>query len=213
MNRFTRQERFRNIDLYPVVTGDFCAGRDSVEVLKQVAAGGAKVVQLREKDMPKREYFKLAEAYRKITLENDMLLIINDHLDIALAVEADGVHLGQDDFPLAPARKIAPGLILGRSTHSKDQALEAQAEGADYVNLGPIFATGTKTTSVPPLGTGVITETAPLLDIPFTIMGGIKEHHLAKLVSLGAPRIAMVTEITQADDIAAKVRKLRSYFT
>ena len=102
-----------------------------------------------------------------------MLLIINDHVDIALAVDADGVHLGQEDLPLAAARRIAPELLIGISTHSREEALKAQGEGADYVNIGPIFPTRTKEGVTRFLGPEAIPGIAAGLEIPFTVMGGI----------------------------------------
>lgn len=212
MDKTQAINKFKNIDIYPVISSEFCAGRSSVEVLKTVAEGGAKIVQLREKSLPKEDLLKLAGEYRRITGEYSMLLIINDHVDIALAVAADGVHLGQDDCTLVTAKTEAPELIIGISTHNQQEALKAQDGGADYINIGPIYTTQTKSLPFPALGTKILKEIPPLLHIPFTVMGGIKERHLRELISLGATRIAMVTEITQAADITQRVRELRKYF-
>ena len=212
MNKKTAINKFNNIDIYPVISSEFCSGRSSIEVLRAVADGGAKIVQLREKHLPKDEILELACEYRRITSEYDMLLIMNDHVDIALKVEADGVHLGQDDCALRKAKKLAPGIIIGISTHNKQEVIEAQKSGADYINIGPIYTTQTKSLPFPALGTETLNILTPLLDIPFTVMGGIKEHHLTKLISLGATRIAMVTEITQAENITQRVCELRRYF-
>jgi len=203
----------QEIDLYPVISSEYCRGRPALAVVRAVAEGGARIVQLREKRLGMREYYELALAAREICDAHDLLLIINDHLDLALAVGADGVHLGQDDLPLAVARRLAPDLLLGASTHSRAEALRAQDEGADYVNLGPLFATQTKQVPSPPLGLGILDEVPPLLHIPFTVMGGIKAKHLPELLAHGARRIAMVTEITEADNIAARVRELRGIMT
>ena len=139
-------------------------------------------------------------------------MIMNDHVDIALLTGADGVHLGQDDLPLKEAVKLAPDLIIGRSTHSREQALEAEAQGASYLNLGPIYPTQTKNTPVHPLGIEIVKEVGPLLHIPFTVMGGIKERHIPGLLAAGAKYIAMVTEITQAPCVGERVRHLRSFW-
>jgi len=200
---------FKQVDLYPVISSEFTNGRDVIDVLLQIAAGGAKIVQLREKNISKAEIFRLALRYREITTENDMLLILNDHLDIALAVDADGVHLGQDDLPLVVARKLAPQLILGSSTHNLSEAEQAIADGADYINIGPIYSTETKQLSYDSLGLEIMVKVADEINIPFTVMGGIKEEHLDKLIHHGAQHIAMVTEITQADDITNRVKQLR----
>lgn len=212
MDKAQAIKKFQNIDLYPVISSEFCAGRPSVEVLKTVADGGAKIVQLREKYLPKDEILELACEYRRITAEYGMLLIINDHVDIALKVYADGVHLGQEDCALGNAKQKAPELVIGISTHNMEEALKAQEEGADYINIGPIYATQTKSLPFSALGTDVLKEIPPLLNIPFTVMGGIKERHLKELISLGATRIAMVTEITQAENITERVCELRKYF-
>ncbi len=208
--RLERREKLIDIDLYPVISSEFTANRDSVDVLKMVADGGAKIVQLREKNRTKLEIFRLACEYRKITESYQMLLIINDHADIAAAVDADGVHLGQDDLPLAAAREVFPQLLLGSSTHDLAEALEAQNSGCDYLNIGPIFATQTKSLSMQPLGLDMLDKIKSQINVPFTVMGGIKEHHLTTLVAAGAKRIAMVTQITMANDVTATVQNLRN---
>jgi thiamine-phosphate pyrophosphorylase len=139
-----------------------------------------------------------------------MLLIINDYVDVALECGADGVHLGQDDTPPREARGLAPELILGVSTHSLSEALDAQKAGASYINIGPIFQTGTKSLPMEPLGLELAKSIASEIEIPFTVMGGIKARHIPGLASLGAAGIAMVTEITQAANVAEKTRELRS---
>ena len=213
MNLKERIEKFRNIDIYPVISSEFCLKRDPIYVLQKIADGGAKIVQLREKNITKKDIAKLAERFREITLQNNMLLIINDHLDIALKVDADGVHLGQDDMNPAEAKKLAPELIIGASTHSKEEALEAVKNRADNINIGPVFATATKSLPMAPLGPEAIQKISKLIDIPFTVMGGIKKHHIPELAAMGARRIAMVTAITEADDITKTVCELRKLIT
>ena len=208
--RKQRAERFRNTGLYLVIGHEFTNGRSVLDVLAAAADGGVRTVQLREKNLSGRELTLLAEKFRRKCDELGVLMLMNDHVDIALAVGADGVHLGQDDMPLEAARRIAPELILGRSTHSVEQALEAQAQGADYVNLGPVFPTRTKNTPVQPLGLEIIRNADPKLSIPFSVMGGVKEHNIPQLYDAGARIFAMVTELTQADDVAAKARAMRA---
>ncbi len=212
-NKAERTAAFKNIDIYPVISSEFTAGRDIVSVLKSIAAGSARIVQLREKNRSKAEIYRLAREYRRIASEHGMLLIINDHLDIALAVGADGVHLGQNDLPITAARTIAPGLLLGCSSHNVEEAVCAQNAGADYVNVGPIYPTATKAVPCGAVGIRMLEAIKPHISIPFTVMGGIKEHHLDELLNAGATRIAMVTEITRADDITAKVKALRSHWS
>jgi len=209
MNREDRTALLRHVDLYPVACQDLSDGRTDLEVLDGVLAGGAKMIQLREKNWDKGELYELAVEFRKKTLEHNVLLIINDHVDVALAVDADGVHLGQEDLPIPAARRIAPDLILGASSHSLEEALHAEEEGADYVNIGPIFPTKTKDKVARVLGPDAIGGIAPHLHIPFTTMGGINLDNIREVLDAGARRIAMVTGITRAGDIADRVRTLR----
>lgn len=195
-----------NFGLYPVITKEFCRGRNLIDVLHSVIKGGAKIVQLREKNISKKSLYELASEYRSITFKHQVKLIINDHLDIALAVGADGVHLGQDDLPCAIARKIAPHLIIGVSTHNEHEILKAEADGSTYINIGPIFSTNTKKLTVPALGLDYLKKIKTKL--PFSVMGGIKTRNIGELLSIGVKNIAMVTEITEAPDIEETVRKL-----
>ncbi len=209
MNRETRKEQFLRVDLYPVTCERLSAGRSNLELLEAAIRGGAKIIQLREKDLPGRELYRMALRFREITGRAGVLLMINDHVDIALAVEADGVHLGQDDLPLAAARKIAPELIIGVSAHSREEAVKAEAEGADYVNIGPIFPTRTKEGVSRFLGPEAIPGIAAGLTIPFTVMGGISGANIDLVLPQGARRIAVVTAVTQAADMAGAVAALR----
>lgn len=186
--------------LYVVITQEFCSPLDSLGVLEAVAASGVKMVQLREKSLSKAALYEMAKKYRDITSANDMVLILNDHMDIAMAVGADGVHLGQDDLPCRAARSLTEDLIIGISTHNLTEALAAEKEGASYINIGPIFSTQTKTLAMPPLGLDTLKEVVSHVSIPFTTMGGIKENNLEEVLNAGATRIAVVTEVTQSED-------------
>jgi len=210
LNREERIAIFKEIDIYPVTCQELSEGRTNLEVLDAVLAGGAKIIQLREKCWSKKAIYEMARGFRKRTLNRNVLLIINDHVDVALATGSDGVHLGQEDLPLKAARQIAPELILGASSHSVEAALQAQEDGADYVNLGPIFPTMTKNGIDQFLGPDFIREVGPKLQVPFTTMGGINEKNIHQVLQAGARRIAMVTGITRAQDIAAQTRNLRS---
>ncbi len=195
--------------LYPVITEKFCKGRSSLDVLQEVINGGAKIVQLREKKISKRDFFELATKYKEITLKNQVKLIINDHIDIAIAIKADGVHLGQDDLPCQTARELSKELIIGISTHNENEIIEATKHGASYINIGPLFSTNTKETCSP-LGINYLKNIKTSL--PFSVMGGIKKHHLIELINLGVGTIAMVTEITEASNITEKVIELSKCF-
>lgn len=209
MTRQERRERFAAADVYPVITQAFCAGRASLDVCRAALEGGARVVQLREKGGAGDERLALAQEYRRLCDQHQALLIVNDDVELALACAADGAHLGQDDLPLPAARRLAPDLILGQSTHNREEVLRAQDQGADYLNLGPVFPTATKGAAYPALGLEGLKALLPLVKIPFTVMGGIHADNLPAVLRLGARRVAMVTEITQAPDVTAKVRELR----
>ena len=209
MTREARSQMFQQVDVYPVTCEELSEGRSNLEVLEAVIRGGAKIIQLREKEYQKKDLYYLALKFREMTAKDGVLLIINDHVDIALGVEADGVHLGQEDLPVQVARKLAPELLIGASTHSLEQALQAEEDGADYINIGPIFSTTTKEGVGRSLGPAAIREISPQIKVPFTVMGGITEENIDEVLAQGARRVAMVTTITGATDIAAKVRSLR----
>lgn len=209
MNRKERLVKLKSIDIYPVTCQEFSEGRTNLEVLAAVLAGGAKIIQLREKHWDKKDLYELAIEFRKRTRRQHALLIINDHVDVALAAGADGIHLGQEDLPIGAARKIAPELIIGASSHNLSEALKAEQDGADYVNIGPIFPTKTKANTVSFLGPEAIGEIGPQLTVPFTTMGGINPDNINRVLEAGARRIAMITGITRAADIMERVRRLR----
>ena len=203
-----RMRRFQKAGLYLVTSEAASAGRRTEEILCEALAGGVCLVQLREKDLPLRDFFRLAETARRLTRETGALLIINDRLDVAMAVGADGVHLGQEDFPACAARRLAPDLIIGVSTHSPAEARQAEVDGASYVNIGPLFPTGTKAWTGPFLGLEGLREIAAVVSIPFTVMGGIKREHIPALRRAGARTIAVVTAITAAPRPAEAARDL-----
>lgn len=199
---------FNQADLYVVITAAFSAGRRPLEVLAEVLAAGVRIVQLREKDLEDRRLYELALAFRQHTAAVGALLIIDDRVDIALAAGADGVHLGQTDLPVAAARRIAPDLFIGASSHSLEEALAAQAAGASYVNLGPIFPTATKPQAVS-LGPEAISRITPFLKIPWSTMGGLNQGNIAQVVARGARHPAVMSAVTAAADVTAAARSLR----
>jgi len=208
-DRAERLARFREIDIYPVTCEKLSAGRTNLDVLRAVIDGGARIVQLREKEYSTRTLYRTAEQFRTETAKAGVLLIVNDRIDVALAVGADGVHLGQDDLPIAAARRLAPRLLIGASTHSREEALQAEQEGADYVNIGPIFPTKTKEGIANFLGPEAIRSIRSAITVPFTVMGGITASNLDLVLQQGARRVAMITAITQATNIATTIRTLR----
>ncbi len=194
--------------IYLVTSQALSAGRSTLEIARAALDGGIRLIQLREKDLPTAAFCRLAERMRKITADAGALLIINDRLDVALAAAADGVHLGQADLPVAAARRLAPGLIIGASTHSVAEARRAEREGASYINIGPLFPTQTKQWSGAFLGLAGLKRIAAVTSLPFTVMGGIKKRHIPELRRAGAKIIAVVTAITAAPNPERAAREL-----
>lgn len=204
-----RMALFDASDLYVVITEAFCGGRPALEVLDAVLDAGVSLIQFREKGMEDGELFRRAGAFRARIPAGNALLIVDDRVDVALAVGADGVHLGQSDLPVPVARRLAPDLIIGASTHDMKEAMAAQNAGASYANIGPIFGTQTKSVPTGPVGPGLLGEITPHLRIPFTCMGGIKAHNIGEVVAYGARHVAVVTAVTAAADIRAAAAELR----
>ena len=209
MGHEERMRRFREADLYVVITESFCAGRRADDVLKAALDAGVRLVQFREKEGTDRELFDRARRFREMTEQAGALLIVDDRLDLALAVNADGVHLGQDDLPVSAARRITSDLIIGASTHNLREALAAQANGASYVNIGPLFSTQTKAVFTGAVGLDMITQVVPHLIIPWTVMGGITLENIDAVLERGASVVAVVTAVTAAADAHSAARALR----
>ena len=195
------------ITIYPVSCEPLAKGRTDIEWLEGVLTGGAKIVQLRDKSSSDLDLYRKALIFREKTNAAGALFIVNNRFDIALLAQADGVHLGNSDLPVEEVRKIAPGLIIGVSCNNAEQAATAKKRGASYFNIGPIYTTKTKKKPTPFLGADAISTFAALSDLPFTVMGGIKLHHVRELVARGARRIAVVTALTEAEDIGMETRR------
>jgi thiamine-phosphate pyrophosphorylase len=192
-----------------VITGDHGDEVETARIVEAALQGGANVIQLRKKTMPKGEQYAIAIALRRLTLLHDALLIINDHADIAIAADADGVHLGQDDLPPSVVRQLPGfhGRLIGRSTHSIEQARAAMEEGADYFAIGPVFPTPTKAGRAA-VGQGLVTEVAAIADRPFVAVGGIDHDNAASVVGAGAKALAVVRAVYDAVDPAESARRL-----
>ena len=187
------QQRLRKfieeVTLYPVSCERLAKGRDDLAWLDAVLAGGAKIVQLRDKESDGLRLFEKARIFRQKTLEAGALF---------------GVHLGNSDIPAPEVRALAPELIIGVSCNTEEQAATAEKRGASYFNIGPIYATKTKDGLSAFLGPAAIPKFSARCGLPFTVMGGIKKEHIPELVAMGARRLAVVTALTCADDIAAE---------
>jgi len=203
-----RREILARMRLY-VITGDRGDEVETARIVEAALDGGATVIQLRKKSMPMLEQYRLALALRTLTRAHEALLIINDHADLAVAADADGVHLGQDDLPPAAVRALPgfDGRLIGRSTHSLAQAQLAVHEGADYVAVGPVYPTPTKE-GRPAVGTGLIARVAGVIDRPFVAVGGIDLGNAPAVIDAGAPAVAVVRAVYDAPDPAEATRRL-----
>ena len=176
---------------------------------QQLCAGGVRLLQLRVKQQPTRDFVSLATAVQRICHDSQCTLIINDRVDVALAVEADGVHLGQEDLPLTAARKIVGGeKIIGVSTHTAQQALTAEQEGADYIGFGPLFGTTTKATGYTARGLEQLQEVRQQVHIPIVAIGGITAERAPAVLQAGADAVALISDIVLAPDIQHRVKTL-----
>jgi thiamine-phosphate pyrophosphorylase len=203
-----RRERLARLRLY-LITGDRGDEVETARIVEAALEGGALVIQLRKKSMPMLEQYRLALALRTLTRAHEALLIINDHADLAIAADADGVHLGQDDLPPDAVRALPgfEGRLIGRSTHSLAQARAAIDDGADYIAVGPVYATPTKA-GRPAVGTGLVSDVAAIADRPFVAVGGIDHDNAPAVVEAGARAIAVVRAVYDAADPAEAARRL-----
>ena len=196
--------------IYALTSELHSQGRSNIEVASKIVASGVPILQYREKSKKVRKMYEECLVLRAMTQQYGALFIINDHLDLALAVGADGVHIGQDDLPLSKVRElVGHDLLIGVSTHSPAQALAAVSGGADYIGVGPLFATKTKIDVCDPVGLDYLDYVVKNLDIPFVAIGGIKEHNLADVIQAGARTVALVTEIVGNPDIMSKIKRLQ----
>ena len=197
--------------LYALTSEPHSLGRSNIEVAKEILQAGVKSLQYREKNKKQGEMYRECLVLRQMTRDYGALFIVNDHLEIALAVGADGVHIGQDDLPLPVARDlVGPCLLIGVSTHSPEQAQAAVAGGADYIGVGPLFATRTKSDVCAPVGLEYLRYAVENVKIPFVAIGGIKEHNLPEVVSTGAATVALVTGIVGSPNITEKAKELQA---
>lgn len=195
--------------IYALTSEPHSLGRSNIEVSREILKAGVKILQYREKSKKQGEMYRECLQLRRMTREAGALFIVNDHLELALAVDADGVHVGQDDLPLEVVRElVGPTRMIGVSTHTPEQARAAVEGGADYIGVGPIYETRTKTDVCAPVGLDYLRYVVENTDIPFVAIGGIKEHNLAEVVEAGAVTVALVTDIVGSSNIAEKINRL-----
>jgi len=185
--------------LYLITDRTQTAGRELPAVVADALAGGVRLVQLREKDLPARRQFELALQLRSITSAHNARLLINDRIDIALAVGADGVHVGADSLPVAEVRRLlGMKLLIGYSAHSVKEALQAERDGADFVTFGPVYQTPSKLKYGDPVGVSQLAAAVSALAIPVFALGGVKMSTVEEVMSSGCHGAAMISGIVSA---------------
>jgi thiamine-phosphate pyrophosphorylase len=194
--------------LYAILDPEQTKGRSPESVLRELLEGGVTILQLRVKTMAPSEFFQLARTVRSETRAHGCKLIVNDRVDIALACDADGVHLGQEDLPLTVGRKLTGQKIVGISTHDIDQAKEAEQSGADYIGFGPMFGTTTKATGYTARGIEMLRQIRAAVKLPIVAIGGINEQNVQQVWHAGADSAAIISDILGADDIIAKTKRI-----
>jgi len=188
--------------LYLITDRSFLNGRDLKNCIEDALKGGATLVQIREKDTSTRDFFQVAKEIKEVTSKYNVPLIINDRIDIALAIDAEGVHLGQSDMPIAIARGIlGKDKIIGISANNLDEAIDAQKNGADYLGLGPVFYTGTKKDIKEPIGLTGLKELTKNINIPSVAIGGINKENAKSILDSGVNGISLISAILGSENI------------
>ncbi len=205
-----RLHRLSSACLYLVSNrNDFKSDIDFLNVIEKSIEGGIDIIQLREKHESEKKILELGKEIRKMTNNTDVLFIINDRVDIALACDADGVHIGQDDFPISELRKITPpGFLIGLSTHSIEQGEKGNKSSADYLGVGPVFQTPTKPDYIP-AGLEYVSWAKNNISLPWFAIGGIDESNIDKVISTGASKIAVVRAVMNSKDPTKSVKILK----
>ena len=218
------RNKFRNSHLYVITDRTLSRGRSITQVIAKAIAGGAGIIQLRDKESTSKKLVQDGFSLRELTKEKNVIFIVNDRVDVALAVNADGVHLGQDDFPINLARKIiGEDKIIGVSVGNVEEAIQAVKDSADYVSIGSIFPTQTKPDAGDAVGTQIITEIKKALhevsaersehlDVPLVAIGGITKDNIAQVAVAGADCAAVISVVVGADDIEAAAQCLIKRF-
>jgi thiamine-phosphate pyrophosphorylase len=199
-----------DLSLYLVTDRGLSMGRSTVDIVRAAVAGGATCVQLREKSCGTREFMAEARAVHEALAGTGVPLIINDRVDVALAVGAEGVHLGQTDMHICDARSLTgPDMIIGISAECVEDAVRAQAEGADYVGISPVFSTPTKTDTAPPLGLEGVAAVRAAVSLPLVGIGGIGPANASAIIRAGCDGVAVVSAIVSAADPVRASRELK----
>ncbi len=202
-----------DISLYCFTPGKYLKDRDPIELVSAQIRGGADVIQHREKESSKKDRLELGLKLREIARQAGVLFIVNDDVDLALILDADGVHLGQDDIPIQFARPLMKDKIIGVSTHSFEQVEKAVSAGADYIGVGPVFETITKEDREELVGPDLLLKIKDKCPIPYIAIGGIGIDNIPTITQTGCHRTAVVSDILLAPDIEERCREIKALLT
>jgi thiamine-phosphate pyrophosphorylase len=197
--------------LYVITDEQLGRGRSHLQIAEAAIRGGADVVQLRDKTASSRRLYDIALQLRRLTRETEVPFVVNDSLDVALAADADGVHIGREDLPASVVRRIlGPGKILGVSAETVEEAVTAEKDGADYLGVGPVFeARGTKADAGEPLGLDLIARIRRECRLPIVAIGGIHAENARSVRDAGANAAAVISAVASAEDVALAARRLK----
>ena len=199
--------------LYVILDGSAVGSKDPREVAAAAMAGGADALQWRDKEASDRDFLAMALELRELTRRSGTLFVVNDRVAVAQIVQADAVHVGHEDIPVRDVRRlVGKNLLIGRSTHSMGEALQAELEGADYIGLGPVFQTPTKP-GYPAVGLNLVRQAAVKISVPWFAIGGIDLAKLPLVLSAGAQRVAVVRSVVSSSDPMQAARALKEQLT
>jgi thiamine-phosphate pyrophosphorylase len=209
LSRLLRKDKTQRISgLYAIIDTDSLKGRSHVEAAAPAIMGGAKIIQLRDKLLSKKELLPIARQMRELCSKHNVLFVINDHLDLALAADADGLHLGQDDLPVKVARKLLPiDKLIGCSAATVEQAVAAESDGADYVAVASIYPTSSKEMAEV-VGLDRLRQIKKAVSLPLVAIGGINKDNAQEVIAAGAVSIAVISAILQANNIQEAARQI-----
>jgi thiamine-phosphate pyrophosphorylase len=209
ISKISRRHKVKRIaGLYVILDRQLLAGRDALEIASQIIEGGARVIQLRDKQSKKGELLLVAQKLKELCGQAGILFVMNDYLDLALAADADGLHIGQEDLPLPAVRRQLPiDKIVGCSVTTPVQATKAQNEGADYIAVGSMFPTTTKKEAIV-VGVDMLKELKRVVSVPLVAIGGINQNNVGEVVAAGADAVAVISAVMGEKDVREAVQKL-----
>jgi len=211
-SRMETRARDKLRGLYVIIDPAVIAGRDEIDIARQAIEGGARLIQLRDKSRSKDDQLPVAEVLQRLCADTGTMFIVNDHVDVALAVGAHGVHVGQTDLPVEAVRRIVPpAMIIGCSTNNPDEARQAEVDGADYVSVGRLFETRSKD-DTRPATLDTLRAVKAAVSVPVCAIGGINESNVDEVIAAGADMVAVIAAVVAAPEVSLAARRLAERF-